>query len=286
LPDETKRFEKVDTEWKDLMREANEEPGFIAACTSEGRDELLYTFNSEIEQCEKALNDYLEQKKKVFARFYFVSNQALLDILSNGNNPEVVNTYLTDCFDGMKDLDLLKDEGEPRPSRRAKGMFSKEGEYVSFGGDIFSMNGAVENYLCDVETQMKVALRKVLTIAKATADNWEIEKKRHDWLEDYCAQVSLVATQIMWTEEVGRVFEDIEGGAETAMKDYLAIIVFRLKFLIERVRGQLTSDLRVKIITIITIDVHERDVVDEFMVKKINEAGQFAWQRQLKFYWE
>ena len=35
-----------------------------------------------IESCEKALNDYLEQKKKAFPRFYFVANQALLNILS------------------------------------------------------------------------------------------------------------------------------------------------------------------------------------------------------------
>ena len=32
-------------------------------------------------------NDYLEQKKKAFPRFYFVANGALLDILSNGNKP-------------------------------------------------------------------------------------------------------------------------------------------------------------------------------------------------------
>jgi dynein heavy chain len=40
-------------------------------------------------------------------------------------------------------------------------------------------------------------------------------------LEDYCAQIALLATQILWTEEVSRAFEEIEGGSETAMKDYL-----------------------------------------------------------------
>ena len=69
-----------------MMREAREDPGVITACTYEGRDELLKNFAAEIELCEKSLNDYLEQKKKIFARFYFVSNAALLDILSNGNN--------------------------------------------------------------------------------------------------------------------------------------------------------------------------------------------------------
>ena len=74
LPDDTKRFEKVDAEWKDLMNEAQDEPSVVAACTFEGRDELLFSFHQEIELCEKSLNDYLEQKKKIFPRFYFVSN--------------------------------------------------------------------------------------------------------------------------------------------------------------------------------------------------------------------
>jgi dynein heavy chain, axonemal len=40
-----------------------------------------------LELCQKSLNEYLDTKKKIFPRFYFVSNVALLDILSNGNNP-------------------------------------------------------------------------------------------------------------------------------------------------------------------------------------------------------
>lgn len=57
-----------------MMREAQEEPGVVAAATFDGRDELLNTFHAEIEQCEKSLFDYLDQKKKMFPRFYFVSN--------------------------------------------------------------------------------------------------------------------------------------------------------------------------------------------------------------------
>ena len=55
--------------------------------------ETLKEIHDTIETCEKALNDYLEQKKKAFPRFYFVANQALLDILSNGNRPLKVAAY-------------------------------------------------------------------------------------------------------------------------------------------------------------------------------------------------
>lgn len=57
-------------------------------------------------------------------------------------------------------------------------------------------------------------------------------------------------------------------------------------FLIERVRQNLSAELRIKIITIITIDVHERDVIEMFNVNKIMDSQSFKWQSQLRFYME
>ena len=119
----------------------------------------------------------------------------------------------------------------------------------------------MEVWLSDLEFKMRSTLYEILENAKSTADNWEYEKPREEWLNDYCAQLSLLATQIIWTEEVNRAFEEIEGGSDSAMREYLKIIEARIKMLIEKVRGDLTAELRVKIITIITIDVHSRDVV-------------------------
>jgi dynein heavy chain len=70
------------------------------------------------------------------------------------------------------------------------------------------------------------------------------------------------------------------------MKDYGQTTILRINKLIERVRTDLNKDLRDKIITIITIDVHERDVVIEMVDKKIVESSHFKWQSQLKFYME
>jgi dynein heavy chain len=61
------------------------------------------------------------------------------------------------------------------------------------------------------------------------------------------------------------------------MQEHLALIITRIGKLIERVRAPLSGDLRMKIITIITIDVHERDVVKDFYQRKITDQGLFAW---------
>lgn len=65
------------------MAEVSQNPSVVEACTNE-RKEVLSGWSDKIKKCEKSLNDYLEQKKKSFPRFYFLSNQSLLTILSNG----------------------------------------------------------------------------------------------------------------------------------------------------------------------------------------------------------
>jgi hypothetical protein len=49
-------------------------------------------------------------KKKIYPRFYFVSNVALLDMLANGTNPPKIMKYLSDCYDSLANLSFMKNE--------------------------------------------------------------------------------------------------------------------------------------------------------------------------------
>jgi len=281
LPDDAKRFEMMDNAWKDLMMDASNNSLIVEICCAEGREEALKNIHDGIETCEKALNEYLEQKKKAFPRFYFCANQALLDILSNGNRPLKVAEYLGDIFDGIKTLDFSK---APDTGKVACGHISKDTEVMAWAEDLV-LDGAVELYLVKLEEHFRLMLREELEMGKNTADAWETDKPREFWLEDYCSQLGLVATQIQWTEETSRAFEDIESGSENAMKDYKKVCDDRIEKLIKRVQTPLSKDLRNKIICVITIDVHGRDIVEAFVNQKIMDSGNFKWLSQLRFHW-
>jgi dynein heavy chain len=56
---------------------------------------------------------------------------------------------------------------------------------------------------------MRETLYEVLCDAKSTSDIWddkEKDKPREEWIKDYCAQIALLTTQIVWTEDVNRAF--------------------------------------------------------------------------------
>jgi dynein heavy chain len=53
-----------------------------------------------------------------------------------------------------------------------------------------------------------------------------------------------------------------------------------------QVRKELTADTRRKVNTLIITDVHGRDIIDTFVRDSIMDAREFAWESQLRFYWD
>jgi len=77
-------------------------------------------------------------------RFYFVSAADLLDILSNGNEPDKVMRHLTKLFDSMAKLKLTEERGVT--TKIATAMWAKDGEHMPFPSSC-DLNGQVEVWL-------------------------------------------------------------------------------------------------------------------------------------------
>ena len=53
----------------------------------------LTHLSEQLEFCQRSLTQYLDEKRKLFPRFYYVSDTVLLAILSSHNNVEEVSKH-------------------------------------------------------------------------------------------------------------------------------------------------------------------------------------------------
>ncbi|NXC72870.1 DYH9 protein, partial [Anhinga anhinga] len=279
LPEDSKRFEGIDVDFKELAYEAQKTPNVVQATNKSGLSQQLEDIKSRLSLCEKALAEYLDMKRMAFPRFYFISSADLLDILSNGTNPQLVQRHLSKLFDNLAKMKFQLDS-EEKATKIGLGMYSREEEYVSFS-EPCDCSGPVEVWLNHVLDSMRATVRDEMTEAVMAYE----EKPREQWLFDYPAQVALSCTQIWWTTEVGIAFARVEEGYENAMKEYHKKQVTQLNTLVTMLIGQLSKGDRQKIMTICTIDVHARDVVAKMIAQKVDNAQAFTWLSQLRHRW-
>jgi dynein heavy chain 1 len=89
LSNEFNKFKNIDSEFTKLMKTVNKDPRVLEILKISNIEKTLLNFITQLEHIQKALGDYLEKQRQNFARFYFVGDEDLLEII--GNSKEIKN---------------------------------------------------------------------------------------------------------------------------------------------------------------------------------------------------
>lgn len=54
----------------------------------------------------------------------------------------------------------------------------------------------------------------------------------------------------------------------------------------EAIRGNLTKIQRLKLVALVTIEVHARDVIEKMVKSGCSDVNAFDWLMQLRLYWD
>jgi dynein heavy chain len=271
LPNETKMFKNADRVYRKVLQDAKKRPSCLRICKDPKLLKVFEDMDADLEDVQKNLADYLETKRNAFARFFFMSNDELIEILSQTKDPPNVQPHLKKCFESVNKLEFQEDNS-------ITGMWGKEGEFVKFHGPVHP-EGGVEDWLTDVKKMMQITL--YYEMEKALKD-YEGGEGRKRWVLAWPGMCVLQASQTYWTTDLGKLLE--EKGLD-GPKEFIETAERQLKDLTILVRTKLTKLQRRTLGAVLVMEVHARDVVNNFIRDKVGSTEDFDWISQLRYYW-
>jgi dynein heavy chain len=277
MPIEGKLFKGVDRIWRTAISETEKDPRVLSVAKRVGLLESLIEANATLDTIQKGLNDYLETKRLFFPRFFFLSNDELLEILAETKDPLRVNVHMKKCFEGISSLNFEENlditafkssEGEVVPI-----TYENSGDKVINPSD---SGGNVEVWLVQVENMMCKTIAHWMDMSMVD----RLETPRIEWTTKWQGQVVLAVNQAFWTKNVESSFE-IENGVHA----YWEKLCAELMETVNLVRGKLSKLQRKIMGALVVMDVHNRDTVSELHQMKVSAKNEFDWLAQLRYYW-
>ena len=173
----------------------------IKVCQSEGLLEKLTENNKNLDIIQRELNNYLEKKREKFARFYFLSNDDLLEILSQTKEPTAVQPHLKKVFENIASVEF-------DAKKQILAMYSAENEKIDFVEIVDPIRKNVEDWMTEIEEMMKTSVRHELL----KSINEYTVMDRTEWVLSHPGQCVLNGSQVHWTSEVEQNFQSSETG--------------------------------------------------------------------------
>ncbi|KAG5675719.1 hypothetical protein PVAND_005600 [Polypedilum vanderplanki] len=278
LPQEAKRFGNIDKGWMKIMYKTRDNPNVIEICTgddivSNGLKFLL----EQLELCQKSLTVYLESKRLIFPRFFFISDPVLLEILGQASDPNSIQPHLLSIFDGVARVGFDKEKPDTIIS-----MYSSNGEKIPLLNSVRCI-GLVEIWIGKLLESVLETVKNILGNVGSQIGEAKFDYKT--FLPTLCAQAQLICIQLVWTKDAEYALSNCKIDRKIMAKKNMEMQDM-LNFLVDQTVMDLTKLQRICCETLVTIHVHQRDIFDELVRNKVKTANDFEWQKQARFYYD
>uniref|UniRef100_A0A8B9QUJ2 Cytoplasmic dynein 2 heavy chain 1 n=1 Tax=Anas platyrhynchos TaxID=8839 RepID=A0A8B9QUJ2_ANAPL len=273
LPKEQARFNRVDEDFRSVMSDIKRDNRIISLNARTGLRSTLIALLDQLQRCQRSLNEFLEEKRSAFPRFYFIGDDDLLEILGQSMNPSVIQSHLKKLFAGINSVSFDEE------FKYIVAMKSVEGETVPLRNKVL-LSSDVEVWLNGLALEMKETLKKMLL------DCIDAGKKSQGSIDPslFPSQILSLAEQIQFTEDV-----------ESAIKDHnLQQLELELMAKLEHYTSIDTSMedsgnteswiLELKLKALILDIIHNIDLVKQLNQAQVHSAEDWAWKKQLRFY--
>jgi dynein heavy chain 2 len=263
LPHEQERFHRMDKEYLAVMKAVELDSKVLALANHPEYKERLRNVLEQLERCQKALNEFLEQKRDRFPRFYFISDDDLLEVLGQSKNADVIQSHLKKLFMGINTVRFDANK------KHIVSVASLEGETVALSHPV-QITDEVEDWLNALDREMKATLQQHLVKCVEKLD-----------IALYSSQILCACEQVHFTRKTEEAMKDAANGG---LKKHRANLQAQLRELTSFSATNTDNVMELKLKALIMDLIHSIEVVDLLMKNNIDKETDWLWRKQLRFY--
>lgn len=286
---EAKKFSEVDADIRKMISIVYESKSVLAVACSEMSIAYFVQCNEGCEKILRSLRHYLEVKRTIFPRFYFLSDDEMLDLQSHTQNPRSVQKQLHKCFPAVATVMFSDDNC-------VIGLRSLEKEELRLVDSIIPKL-SLEIWLNQIESSM------IATIKGSINSAFQAPKRRyHEWP----SQANFEAQNLLWTMVCSRIiqgdgfavlYEELLEEADdigevprrnaprtSFFNEYKRRIEKEVVKLVALVRTSYQRALRNSYSNQAQLLINQRDNIESIL--QVTSEDEFAWQVIIKHYLE
>ena len=265
LPNEQARFDNINTEFIEIMKFVSQNKCVLSILSYSNIKDILEKANDQLERCQKALYEFLEEKRSKFARFYFIGDEDLLEIIGQAKNPRVIESHLKKLFAGVYNV-IFNDD-----TTAIIAMKSLEGEVVYLTNPV-RITDEIEKWLQDFSDEMKNTLSHLLIECLNVFDIFK-----------HPQQILCLSEALHFTSDCEEAIKkstlgDLNEKFKKKLEQYTKFDYSTIEDPIER------SVLSFKLKALILDTIHNIDIISQLQENEVKNINEWIWKKQLRYY--
>uniref|UniRef100_A0A182M2Z6 Dynein heavy chain tail domain-containing protein n=1 Tax=Anopheles culicifacies TaxID=139723 RepID=A0A182M2Z6_9DIPT len=248
----------------------------------------LESVRKRLNQQANALNDVLRDQREVFPRFYFLSDDQLVRLISAPLNYAQLEQSLPILYENVARFHLLE-RGKPNaPS--IGGVYTRDKEYLPFVGsppDPAREPDGVTEFMNVLECHIHDAMQDLLSTCHTALRRSYFRRVESGWLRSWPLQLCLKSAELQHTLHTRNALVQCSLlGKKKPLKMLRALHTKLLQELTASASAQKEQWQSKKLYDLLVLELNARDLIERLCRRKeLHGLESFEWVSQLHSYW-
>lgn len=260
-------FHRIDKDFRYIMRDIASNPKVMTLGKINNVQMIIDSLLNQLQHCQNTLTTYMTGKRDLFPRFYFLSDDDLLEMLGQSSKENILQKHISKLFPGVNRLDVtLVDK-----NLKIRSIKSAEGDNVQLLEEVLVIE-AVETWLRKLDHQIKDTLKHMIRLC------YQRNNLTLDTIRMFPMQVLCLVNSVNFTAKLEK---SITTMTLPALLSELRNDVSSFSSLLQNEQNSLTQ---LKIRSLLFDMVHHSTSVEYLMKHNVTNLSDWHWLQQIKFY--